>query len=132
MTLDTLGAVIKYALKLENAIKIQYEYAIENNIEKEFSSTFESKVSQSLKNIKKLKKVQRENTTEMILEPIRDFDEKPFEDIFQLDSKMISIEKLNENEYQAISFYEAAAKKVSFIREVSYIFEQLSLKHSVD
>ncbi len=132
MTLATLGSVIKFALKIETTIKELYQIATENEEEKEFKETCQTKINQSLKNIKKLKKIQRENTTEMILEPIEDFKQEPYREIFDLDSDKITLAKLNELEFSIIQFYKEAAKKVSFIREVAYIFEQLSLKHSVE
>ncbi|MCE7741114.1 MAG: hypothetical protein GOP50_01525 [Candidatus Heimdallarchaeota archaeon] len=130
MTLGTLGAVIKYALKLEAAVISLYEKALETANVKEDNATITSKVSQGQKNIKKLKKLQRENTTEMILEPIKDFHKDSFEEILQTDLETFNFERSGEIENKIALFYEEAASKVSFIQEASYIFQQLALKHS--
>lgn len=131
MTLGTLGAVIKYALKLESSLKSMYETALNSESDSIENSFIESKLTQCLNNIKRLKRMQRENTTEMILEPIKDFQEGPFNEILELSEKKdCSKQGIILIESKLASFYNMASEKVSFLGEVSYILEQLAEKHS--
>lgn len=131
MTLGTLGAVIKYALKLESSIKSMYETALNSESDSIESSFIQSKLALCLKNIKRLKRMQRENTTEMILEPIKDFQENSFNEIMELSENIdFSKQGIIEIESRLASFYNIASEKVSFLGEVSYILEQLAEKHS--
>ena len=75
--------------------------------------------------------MQRENTTEMILEPIKDFQEESFNEIMELSENIdFSKQGIIEIESRLASFYNIASEKVSFLGEVSYILEQLAEKHS--
>lgn len=125
MSLSTLGAVLKFALELETTARDFYEKNVS-------IYSFKNLLLQYDKRIKKIKKIRRENTTEMILEPIIDFYSESFEFTF------LKVEKTDENKIEYIGrmieetlkkYYEEAAKKISFLNEVSYKFDELALEH---
>ncbi len=121
MNLATLGAVLKFALKLETEARDFYE----NNAN--FTS-FKSLLIQYEKRIKKLKRIRRENTTEMILEPIENFVSEPYEiTILIEDNKTENTGKIIEKTLER--FYSDSAEKVSFLSEVTYKFEEIALEH---
>ncbi len=113
MNLGTLGAILKFAIELEsNVLDL---YTAEEDI------THETKITEFRKRIKKLKRLRRENTTEMILEPIVDFEISEYK-INEEDSIVLSENKL-------ARFYETAAMKVDFIAEVSNVLKQFHEQH---
>ncbi len=132
MSLGTFGSVIKFAIRLEKEAMNYYEKIVDNIMKNDKKLAFEAIIKQSKKNIKRLQRVQRENTTEMILEPIKDFVSDQYEQAGSL------VEDWNEDEVIEQSkriegninnFFKDASVKVNFLGEVAYIFEQLAVKH---
>jgi len=122
--LVTFGAVLKFALKIEKqALEFYY-----NNINNEL---FKSLVPQYEIRIKKLKRIRRENTTEMILEPIHGFESSPFEIEGFIKTQLEErIENTGKEVEKIISvFYNEAAKKIVFLNEVSNLFEEIAFDH---
>jgi hypothetical protein len=118
MNLTTLGAIIKFAVKLEEIIK---DFYVKTDDEK-----LKDLIVQYEKRIKKLKRIRRENTTEMILEPIQDFDSEPFE--IELTDDFINIIS-PDVEKMMFKFYSLAAEKVAFLSEVAHQFENMANDH---
>jgi len=125
LNLGTLGAIFKFSLEIENKALAFYEEYIE-------LENFGDIVVQYRKRIKRLKRIQRENTTEMILEPIEDFkgllfdfssEGKEFKDV----ESVISFAKSMEEKIKI--FYFQASEKVTFLKEVAYIFKEFSKEH---
>jgi len=108
MELGTFSIVMRFAIDLETKALEIY-----NNKENE---EYENIIIQYKKRIKRLNRLIRENTTEMILEPIDDFKSDPFE--FQDDSTDVKV-----IEDLLASFYNEAAIKIQFMDEVAEIFE---------
>jgi hypothetical protein len=82
--------------------------------------------------VKRLKRVRRENTTEMILEPIKDFNSEDYsiDDVEIKTFSEVNIhQSMNEIETVFINFYLKAAEKVVFLSEVSTFLEGLAKKH---
>ncbi|MEE9411275.1 MAG: hypothetical protein V3V41_10140 [Candidatus Heimdallarchaeota archaeon] len=132
MSLGTLGAVIKFILKLETEAVGFYEKAAERIEDIQMKNIIETIIRQSKKNIKKLQRVRRENTTEMILEPIKDLTSNQYDQITitpkdWTDEEIIEYaQKIEEN---IRVFFKNASEKVDFLGEVAYSFEQLALRH---
>ncbi len=125
MSLATLGAVLKFALDMETRAKDFYEKNA--NIE-----SFKSILSQYEKRIKRLKKIRRENTTEMILEPIVNFNSESY------NFTLLIEEETDENTTEEVGkiieetlekFYSKSVSKVSFLSEVSHKFKEIALEH---
>ena len=132
MSLGTLGAVIKFSIKLETEAVGFYEKAAERTEDVQMKNIIEAIIKQSKKNIKKLQRVRRENTTEMILEPIKDLASNQYEQITitpedWTDEEVIEYAQKVEENIKA--FFINASGKVDFLGEVAYIFEQLAAKH---
>jgi len=114
MNLATFGAVMKFAISAENKV---LEYYKTQNEEKH-----KSLVKQYEKRIKRLERLSRENTTEMILEPIKDFNTEEYE--FNVD-----IDTISDIETKMANFYKKAAIKVHFLDEVAEFFEDFVEEH---
>ncbi|NPD88952.1 MAG: hypothetical protein HGN29_09510 [Asgard group archaeon] len=125
MSLVTLGAVLKFAVKIEDQAKEFYE----NNIDCE---DFKNLLPQYEKRIKKLIRVRRENTTEMILEPIKDFSPNLYQIAQQIEEnvKSFSLSIIGKKIERTIGdFYSEAAKKIAFLSEVATLFDDISADH---
>ncbi|GAF90289.1 unnamed protein product, partial [marine sediment metagenome] len=82
--------------------------------------------------LKRLKRVRHENTTEMILEPIKDFNSNDYlleERDQQVYSEENIVQTMKDIETVIRDFYFIAAEKVNFITEVSSFLEKLAEKH---
>jgi hypothetical protein len=132
MELGTLGSILKYALKLENTLITFSKGVIENINKPETCEMFQKLISRHEKIMKRLKRVRRENTTEMILEPIKDFDSNDYL-LDEFDQQVFSVENFGQTlkniETVISDFYVIAAEKLSFISEVSSFLEDLAEKH---
>jgi len=132
LSLGTLGAVIKFSIKLETEAVGFYEKAAERTEDVQMKNIIEAIIKQSKKNIKKLQRVRRENTTEMILEPIKDLTSDQYNQI-KMTLEVWTKDKIFENaqkiEENIKCFFKDASGKVGFLVEVEYIFEQLATIH---
>ncbi len=132
MSLETLGATIKFALNQEEVL-LEFVQTMQKNINNENNNEVFSKLFQlSAKNLKRLKRIRRENTTEMILEPIEGLEKSRYifvkEEINEIDELEV-INSLKNYLTKIMSFYSDSAEKISFIGEVSYVFEQFKEKY---
>jgi hypothetical protein len=127
MDLGTFGAVLKYAIQLENSALKLYESVLNLIDNERMKLIFVDLSKQNLKRIVTLKRLRCENTTEMILEPIYGLESdnysiinNEFEDISDFKEIIIKIENtLN-------SFYQDASEKIDFLSEVAYTFEDFA------
>lgn len=132
MTLGTFGAVLKFAIELEAIITAFYETAATITQNQTLRSNFEGFIIQGQKSILLLMRVRRENTTEMILEPISGLNSQKYQLLTECpqgcsDSQLIQIAR--ENEEKVYAFYTEAAEKVGFLIEAADIFERLAETH---
>ena len=118
MELGTFGSILKFALEQENEAIQFYKSASAHLSNQRLNELFSELVIRGEKRIKTLERVRRENTTEMILEPIVDFDSEKYSI-----GKAIS-DSGDEN------FYITAAKKIEFLSEAAYAFELLAEKNA--
>jgi rubrerythrin len=131
--LTTFGAVLKYALELEAIAAAFYETASTITSTQNLRSVFEALIFQGQKRIQTLMRVRRENTTEMILEPISGLDGNAYHPTTECpesctDDALIQLAKAME--IKISSFYTSAAEKVSFLSEAADIFERLADEHT--
>ena len=132
MELGTLGSILKYALKLENTLITFSKGVISNSNEPTTCEIFQDVIKKHEKILKRLKRVRHENTTEMILEPIKDFNSNEYS-LEKLEQKIYSeeniVQTMKKIETVIRDFYLIAVEKVSFIAEVSSFLEDLAEKH---
>lgn len=129
MELRTFGAVIKFALELEAMAAAFYETASAITSTEQLKIPFEAYIQKRLLRMETLKRLRRENTTEMILEPIHGLQDEdyrvksecpegcPDEELLKLASEM---EERNQK------FYADAAQKIEFLIEPAEIFDHFA------
>ena len=129
MELGTFGIILKFALDLEGTASSFYESAAKKAVDSNLVSLFKNLLNRGQKRIKMLKRIRRENTTEMILEPITGFSS---------DSYGLAAAIPEDNDEGAIreiaatiegvlhDFYTFAATKIDFLSEAAYSFEILA------
>ncbi len=129
MELGTFGAVIKFALELEAMAAAFYETASAITSTEQLKIPFEAHIQKRLTRMETLKRLRRENTTEMILEPIHGLQDNeyrvksecpegcPDEELLKLAS---DLEERNQK------FYQDAAKKIEFLIEPADIFDRFA------
>lgn len=133
MALGTFGGVLKFALDLEATATAFYETATTITTNQELKSLFEALVIKGQKRIEMLMRVRRENTTEMILEPIHGLEGQKYRPDTECpkdcsNSDLLKLATTMEN--KITDFFLHAAEKVSFLSEVAYIFEDLAEEHN--
>ncbi|NHJ12342.1 MAG: hypothetical protein EAX95_01645 [Candidatus Thorarchaeota archaeon] len=129
MELGTFGAVLKFAMDLEGMANTFYERAREIVGESSLASKFDTLRQRGEQRLKILERVRRENTTEMILEPIVGLDSE----IYNLDIAIPSdsdesrtLDLAIQLENILYQFYSEAALKVEFLIEAAYSLEALA------
>jgi len=129
MDLGTTGAILSFALKREAEIGAFYKKYIPLVENPSLRNAFEMFQTTQRKRERLLTRFRRENVTEMILEPIQDFESDFFElvithedspDDSSLLRNAISVEE------NSFSFFLKAAEKTTFLPEVSEEFKRLS------
>jgi rubrerythrin len=131
MDLGTTGSILSFALKLEKQLSAFYDrYASElSNADVKEAFVEIQKIQKKRERV--LSRFRRENVTEMILEPIHEFESDEFELVIFLeapqdDSSLIaSAIKIEENTQ---SFFLRASEKTKFLPEVSEEFKRISDK----
>ncbi|MHA3964450.1 MAG: ferritin family protein [Candidatus Thorarchaeota archaeon SMTZ1-45] len=131
MNLGTTGAIFTFALEREAKIGSFYSKYTELISNSSLRDAFELLMKEHEKRTRLLNRFRRENVTEMILEPIHDFDSEPFDieittpdtpDDSSLQENAIRIEESSQ------SFFMKASEKTTFLPEVSDEFKRLSTK----
>ena len=133
MELGTFGSVLKFAMEMENEVIEFYRKTSTTLNDQKVAGLFTEFVNRGEKRVKTLERVRRENTTEMILEPIVGFDSNEYPvntaipdkaDEKALREIALDIESTLER------FYIAAAQKIEFLSEAAYAFELLAEKNT--
>jgi hypothetical protein len=127
--LGTFGAIIKFALDIENAASTFYESAIKISTNQTLNELFEKLYHRKQKRIQILKRVRRENVTETILEHITGLLSDDYELIPPPSSDINEQELCNlaaRMEGIALDFYNTAAIKIGFLYEAADAFERLA------
>jgi rubrerythrin len=127
--LGTFGAIIKFALDIENAASAFYESAIKIITNQTLTDLFEKFYQRKQKRIQLLTRVRRENITETILEHITGLTSDDYELIPPPSSDIGEQELCHlavKMEGIALEFYNVAAIKIGFLYEAADAFERLS------
>ena len=133
MPLENFGSILNFAEELEWQDLGFYKTLAENPACAEYKQLFEEFAAAIDKNVKNVQRTRRENVTEMILEPIKDFIRAPFcEECVGID-KMNAAEALDAArrlEDRADRYYTEAAVKIKALPEVARALKLLGKKHS--
>ena len=133
MPLENFGSILNFAEELELQDLGFYRTLSENPACAEHKQLFEEFAAAINKNVKNVQRTRRENVTEMILEPIKDFIRAPFcEECVGID-KMNAAEALDAArrlEDRAVRYYTEAAAKIKALPEVARALKLLGKKHS--
>ncbi len=132
MFLETLGATIKFALNQETVLLDFFQSMQINSKNENLKKIIDRLYQLSTRNLKRLKRIRRENTTEMILEPIKGLEKSKFtfdKVVVNEISELEVVNCLKNYLTRIILFYSESAEKISFIGEVSYVFEQFKEKY---
>ncbi len=122
MELGTFGAVLKFALELEQQAAAFYEAGAQGGLAERFGDLARG----SRKRIRRLEQARRELVNEMILESITGLEEEEYR--IELDAGAGEPERLRQAqalEETSARFYRDAAAKMP-IREVVRLFERLA------
>ena len=133
MPLISFGSILSFAEELEKKDEAFYAAAAANPAFAEQKDLFDQFLKDTRKNIKNVQRTRRENVTEMILEPVKDFTRTPFcEEIDPAESKTI-VEILDAArclEKRTERYYTEASVKIKALSEVSRALKTIGKKHT--
>ena len=131
MPLENFGSILGFAQQLELEDRDFYQKAIQNPDGEAQKALFDALAKDADKHVKLIERTRRENVTEMILEPIRDFTRAPFCEGFGQVEKMSAselVESARCREDRARRYYVEAAEKIKALREVSRVLKRIGKK----
>ena len=133
MPLTNFGAILNFAEKVEQDDMEFYHKVSPTAAAEPYRLLFEMFVREGKKHISLVQRTRRENVTEMILEPIRDFVRDGYQltvdDAGAMDSAAILTAAV-ELERRAIRYYSDAAEKIRALPEVSRALKTLAKKRT--
>ena len=133
MPLENFGSILNFAEELELQDLGFYKTLVDNPACADHKAMFEAFAAAIDKNVKTVQRTRRENVTEMILEPIKDFIRAPFCEECEGVDKMDAAEALDAArrlEDRAVRYYTEAATKIKAQPEVARALKLLGKKHS--
>ncbi len=131
MPLENFGSILNFAEELETQDQAFYQAAAENPSCAQHKEMFAQFAANAGKNIKAVQRTRRENVTEMILEPIRDFTRAPFcENCDRADTMDAAeaLETARRLEQRAQRYYLEAAEKIKAQPEVARALKMIAKK----
>ncbi len=132
MPLENFGSILNFAEKLEKQDQEFFSSLAGNPACAGHREIFEQFASDAGKNIKTVQRTRRENVTEMILEPIRDFTRAPYcEECSEAGSMTLDDVRATANRLvdRAERYYTEAAAKIKAQPEVSRTLKAICKKH---
>ncbi len=132
MPLENFGSVLNFAAELEKQDQTFFAAIAGNPACAEYKEMFEQFASDAGKNIKAVERTRRENVTEMILEPIKDFTRAPYcEECGEagrmgVKDALATARRLAD---RAERYYTEAAEKIKAQPEVSRALKTIGKKH---
>ena len=133
MPLENFGSILNFAEEIENQDQQFYTLVARNPACAHYKETFEQFAADAQKNVKTVQRTRRENVTEMILEPIKNFSRAPFCEQCEAADSMSSADALAATrrlEERAERYYSEAAAKISALPEVARALKTIGKKHS--
>ncbi len=133
MPLTNFGAILNFAEKVEQDDMEFYRQASSATAAESHRLLFEMLAREGKKNLSLVQRTRRENVTEMILEPIRDFVRDSYQDAVA-DAKGMDLAAILAAavslENRAIRYYTDAAEKIRALPEVSRALKTLAKKRT--
>ncbi|MBM5804738.1 MAG: hypothetical protein FJZ49_01480 [Candidatus Verstraetearchaeota archaeon] len=125
MQLGTFGAILKYAIEIEDAASLYYDELVKKA--SEGSKTSISELSNaSKKNKQALERTRRMEMQEMILEAISGIDTVNYDAKFDVPADFkAGLMNAVEIEKKATAFYSDSSKKLGFLPNVERILEKI-------
>jgi rubrerythrin len=133
MPLENFGSILNFAEDLERQDMTFYNAAAANPACADYKNMFEQFAAEAKKNITTVQRTRRENVTEMILEPIKDFSGEPFCEECEGAGLMSAADALDTSrklEDRAERYYSQAAEKIKALPEVARALKAIGKKHS--
>ena len=133
MPLISFGSILGFAEELEKKAETFYAAAAANQAFAEHRDIFDLFLKNTRKNIKNVQRTRRENVTEMILEPIKDFFRAPFCEEIDPTEAQTSTEILDAArclEKKTEKYYIEASVKIKALSEVSRALKTIGKKHT--
>ena len=133
MPLENFGSVLNFAEELETQDQEFYEAVAGNPACSDHKQLFEQFAANAKKNVKTVQRTRRENVTEMILEPIKDFVRAPYCEVclagpsMTVEDALASAKRLED---RAVRYYTEAAAKIKALPEVARALKLLGKKHN--
>jgi rubrerythrin len=132
MPLENFGSILNFAEELESQDQEFYEAVVGNPACSDHKQLFEQFAANAKKNVKTVQRTRRENVTEMILEPIKDFVRAPYCEVCQAATGMTMEEALasaKRLEDRAVRYDTEASAKIKALPEVARALKLLAKKH---
>jgi len=133
MPLENFGSILNFAEELEGQDQEFYQALAGNPACGGHKQIFEQFAADAKKNLKTVQRIRRENVTEMILEPIKDFVRAPYCEVCQAAPGMTAEDALaaaHRLEDRAVRYYTEAAVKINAQPEVARALKLLAKKHN--
>jgi rubrerythrin len=134
MPLENFGSILNFAEELERRDQAFYSILASNPSCSQHKDLFDQFAVDAKKNVKHVQRTRRENVTEMILEPIKNFTREPFCEACEGADSMTVVDALqaaNRLEQRAESYYLEAAGKIRALPEVARALKTLAKKRRV-
>lgn len=135
MPLTNFGSILNFAETLEQEDQALYTRLAEHEACAGLKNLLEQFGRDLEKNVQAVQRTRRENVTEMILEPIKDFTRAPYQDVVTEDE----LENLDaagalllvkRREHNAERYYTEAALKIKALPEVSRALKTIGKKRT--
>ena len=133
MPLENFGSILNFAEEVEKQDQEFYEAVAGNPACRDHKQMFEQFAADAKKNVKTVQRTRRENVTEMILEPIKDFVRAPFCEECEaapgmtVDDALAAAKRLED---RAVRYYTEAAAKIKALPEVARALKLIGKKHN--
>jgi rubrerythrin len=128
MPLQNFGSILNFAEELESQDRQFYEAAAGNPACAASRELFAQLAADAAKSVKTVQRIRRENVTEMILEPVRDFERASFCEACEGAAVLAAGEVLataRRLEDRAERYYVEASQKIKALTEVSRALKTL-------
>jgi len=134
MPLTNFGSILNFAETLEKEDAALYARLADHDACANIKEMLEQFIRDNKKNIQTVQRTRRENVTEMILEPVKDFTREPYQavvvdELENLDAaSALRISKRREQ--NSVRYYTDAAQKIKALPEVSRALKTIGKKHT--
>jgi len=129
MPLQNFGSILNFAEELESLDRQFYAAASGNPACAGYKALFAELEAEAARNVATAQRIRRENVTEMILEPVKDFTRAPFCEACEgaaVQSAAAVLATAVRLESRAERYYSEAAEKLKALAEVSRALKTLA------